>query len=189
MFNFKKNYRVFSAALLSIWLISCSEEWVVVEQFETRNSLSTAILALADIGIESKISEQRDTFELLVAKDNYIDSISLLINKKIVYEEFDVSSMLEQKFGSLSKFEQLKSNIVEEKKLQNALMSLPQIQNVSIIIDSQEQRNKDTKAVISVLIQLRDGQLFTEADKESLENFIKGSKADLNIDSVNIAYL
>lgn len=90
--------------------------------------------------IPSTLSVQKEWYSVSVDESNEMKARELLTTFNFYFEKEDLNDLLESKFASLSKLEQVKSNFLQSREISNKLSVMPNIFRVSVVVTGSQKK-------------------------------------------------
>lgn len=154
-------------------VIGCTDvSNVSIASFDTADSANKVSVLLYKNNISADIVEDNDKYSIFVGEENEIKARELLSKFNFYFLEIEINDLLESKFASLSKLEEVKSNLLESRIIFNKLSVLPDVLRTSVVVTGRE--NKKISVIIASFENLE------EENKANIEGFLRGliSKSD-----------
>ncbi|WP_434525708.1 hypothetical protein [Photorhabdus asymbiotica] len=108
-----------------------------------------------------------------------MEARTLLSRFNFYFETEDLNDLLESKFASLSKLENIKSNLLEGREIYNKLNVVPDVLRSNVMVSGSE-----SKRVSVLIISIKE---LDAASKSSIEKFLKGIVSERDI--LTVEYL
>ncbi|ANQ59294.1 type III secretion protein [Vibrio parahaemolyticus] len=160
--------RIWFYLVISLMLAGCGTQGQSkIATFESADLANKVVVMLNKHQIPSTLSVQKEWYSVSVDESNEMKARELLTTFNFYFEKEDLNDLLESKFASLSKLEQVKSNFLQSREISNKLSVMPNIFRVSVVVTGSQKKR------ISVLI-LSLSELDSE-NKANIEQFLKGT--------------
>ncbi|EGQ9065186.1 type III secretion protein [Vibrio parahaemolyticus] len=160
--------RIWFYLVISLMLAGCGTQGQSkIATFESADLANKVVVMLNKHQIPSSLSVQKELYSVSVDESNEMKARELLTTFNFYFEKEDLNDLLESKFASLSKLEQVKSNFLQSREISNKLSVMPNIFRVSVVVTGSQKKR------ISVLI-LSLSELDSE-NKANIEQFLKGT--------------
>lgn len=153
--------------LLLILLSGCSEQGgTQIAKFESSDMANKVIVLLARYKVKAELSSEKDSYIVSVDDDAEAKAREILTQFNIYFEKEDLNELLESKFASLSKLEQVKGNLLEGREIYNKLSVIPGIMRANVVVTGDKYKR------VSVLV-MSLAEINT-TNKQNIERFLKG---------------
>lgn len=111
-----------------------------IATFESADLANKVVVMLNKHQIPSTLSVQKEWYSVSVDESNEMKARELLTTFNFYFEKEDLNDLLESKFASLSKLEQVKSNFLQSREISNKLSVMPNIFRVSVVVTGSQKK-------------------------------------------------
>lgn len=151
----------------ALFLAGCGTTGMTqVAKFESADLSNKVVVLLNKNNVKAKLTSLKDGYGVLVDDEQEMRARELLAYYNFYFEREDLNDLLESKFASLSKLENIKSNFLQSRELYNKLSIMPSILRVSVVVTGE--KAKRTSVLIISLSEI------SPENKSNIERFLKG---------------
>ncbi|WP_394201544.1 type III secretion protein [Shewanella waksmanii] len=153
--------------VLTLFLSGCkSDGYIQVAVYPSADVANKVVSLLGRGGMRSTVDVHKGEYTVLVSVEDEVKARNLLTEYNFYFVTEDLNDLLESKFASLSKLEEVKGNLLDSRVIYNKLSLIPGVLRLSVIVTGSKSKR------ISVLIISLDE--LDEHKKSSIDQFLKG---------------
>lgn len=172
--------RITLCSLFLFLLIGCRDsQSISVAEFESADIANKVLVLLNKSQIHSELVQSKGQYSVYVGDDQVMKARTLLSKFNFYFEMEDLNDLLESKFSSLSKLENIKSNLLEGREIYNKLNVIPDVLRANVMVTGE-----GIKRVSVLLISISELDI---VNKGGIEKFLKGIISEN--DTLTIEYL
>lgn len=175
-----KLLRTTLCSLFLFLLIGCQDsQSTSVAEFESADIANKVLVLLNKAQIHATLVNSKGQYSVLVEDAQVMKARTLLSKFNFYFEMEDLNDLLESKFSSLSKLENIKGNLLEGREIYNKLNVIPDVLRSNVMVTGE-----GIKRVSVLLISISE---LDSTNKLRIEKFLKGIISEN--DTLTIEYL
>ncbi|EKT60072.1 hypothetical protein [Providencia sneebia] len=152
---------------LLFMIVGCQDNQdISVAEFESADTANKVLVLLNKAQIEAKLVFYKGQYSVYVNDTQVMNARALLSKFNFYFELEDLNDLLESKFSSLSKLENIKGNLLEGREIYNKLNVIPDVLRANVMVTGEGK-----KRISILLISLKE---FDATSKARIEKFLKG---------------
>lgn len=167
-------------SLALLFIVGCQDsQETSIAEFESADVANKVLVLLNKAELEANLVYYKGIYSIYVANSQSMKARELLSKFNFYFEIENLNDLLESKFSSLSKLENIKGNLLEGREIYNKLNVIPEVLRANVMVTGNE-----VKRISVLLISLNE---FGATNKEGIENFLRGIISEN--DMLTIEYL
>lgn len=175
-----KLLRTAFCSLLLFLVIGCQDSQdVSIAEFESADIANKVLVLLNKAQVHVKLVNSKGVYSVYVEDSQVVKARTLLSKFNFYFEMDDLNDLLESKFSSLSKLENIKGNLLEGREIYNKLNVIPDVLRSNVMVTGE-----GIKRVSVLLISISE---LDSTNKLRIEKFLKGIISEN--DTLTIEYL
>ncbi len=161
-------------------LVGCHDSnGVSIAMFESADIANKVLVLLNQSQINADLVSTKNGYSIFVNETHVMEARTLLSRFNFYFQTEDLNDLLESKFASLSKLENIKSNLLEGREIYNKLNVIPDVLRSNVMVSGSE-----SKRVSVLIISIKE---LDATSKSSVEKFLKGIVSERDI--LTVEYL
>lgn len=164
--------------VLSFLLVGCGDgKSANIASFDSADIANKVILLLSYNKIPATLVAQKDKYMIAVDPHAEDSARTILTKYNLYFQDYNLNELLDSKFASLSKLENVKSNLIESLIIFNKISVIPNVLRVNVVVTGEN--NKNVSLLIMSLSEV------SAENKKSIEGFLRGLINDTDKLTVN----
>lgn len=153
--------------VLSFLLAGCGDGGSAnIASFDSADVANKVIVLLSYSKIPARLTIQKDKYVISVDQRVEDSARNILTKYNLYFQDYNLNELLDSKFASLSKLENVKSNLIESLIIYNKISIVPNVLRVNVVVTGEN--NKNVSLLIMSLSEI------SVENKNSIESFLRG---------------